>query len=143
MRRTTRIAAVVLGILGLTAIPLAANATPSRGATLDWETQTTVGNTTYILQQVTLAPGGTTGWHWNNGVGYQYVVQGTVTEYKADCTLEGVNKAGNSYTEPSGPSSVHVGLNLGTVPIVADFFYIIPAGTQANNDVPNPGCDFQ
>ena len=143
MRGTSRIAAVVLSVLGLTFIPFAANATPSRGVTLDWETQTTVGNTIYIMQQVTLAPGGSTGWHWNNGVGNQYVVQGAVTEYKADCSVEGVNTAGNSYMEPSGPSGVHVGLNPGTVPFVADFFYIVPVGAQANNDVPNPGCDFQ
>src|SRR5882757_4247984 len=69
MRVVTSAAAVVLAAGGLVAVPVAANATPSQGITVNFVSERTVGDTTYIFQQITLAPGGTTGWHWNTAVG--------------------------------------------------------------------------
>jgi quercetin dioxygenase-like cupin family protein len=143
MRQTSRIAAVALGVIGLITIPATANATPSQGATVNFESQTTVGNTTYIVEQVTLAPGGTTGWHWNTSVGYSYIVQGAETHYNSACAVDAVNKAGQFITEPAGPDDVHLGLNLGTVPLIADFYYAVPAGSPVAISVPAPSCDAQ
>ncbi|TCO50486.1 uncharacterized protein DUF4383 [Kribbella antiqua] len=74
--------------------------------------QTTIGGTDYILREITISLGGTTGWHYHDGTLYAFVKQGTLTHTEHTCATDGVYQAGASFTEPSGPTSVHVGGNL-------------------------------
>jgi quercetin dioxygenase-like cupin family protein len=143
MRGVARYAAVAVGVLALVAVPATAQATPGSGVTGVIITQTTIGDTDYILREITIAPGGSTGWHFHDGTLYGYVRQGTLTHNESNCAVDGVYDAGDSLVEPSGSSHVHIGRNLGTTPVVLDVLYVDPAGSPLSEDAPNPGCDFQ
>jgi quercetin dioxygenase-like cupin family protein len=127
----------------MVAVPTAADATPSSGVTSTAIWQTTVGSQDYILREITLAPGGSTGWHWHDGTLYAVVKQGTLTHNEKDCSVDGVYHAGDTIVEPSGSDQVHIGRNLGSTPVVLDVLYVNPAGSPLSEDAPNPGCDFQ
>ena len=91
--------------------------------------QVTVGGEDHVLRQITIQPGGTTGWHWHDGTLYAYVEHGTLTHTDADCTTTDVYRQGAAFIEPSGADHVHVGRNLGTAPLVLDVLYVDPAGS--------------
>jgi quercetin dioxygenase-like cupin family protein len=105
--------------------------------------QETVGGTDYVLREITIQPGGTTGWHFHDGTLYGFVTSGTLTHYSHDCKVDGVYHAGASLTEPDGSNHVHVGRNEGTTPMVLEVLYVIPHGKPLAEDAPNPGCSFQ
>ncbi len=105
--------------------------------------QTTLGGTDYILRQVTIPPGQSTGWHYHDGTLYGFVQQGTLSHFDSDCESDGVYKSGSGLTEPSGADHVHIGRNLGTTDVVLDVLYVLPHGAPLSEDAPNPGCDFQ
>lgn len=139
----TKFALVGAAVVGLATIPMAAQATPSSGVTGVIIFRTTVGDTDYILRQITIAPGGSTGWHFHDGTLYAVVEQGTLTHDESNCAVDGVFHAGDSLVEPSGATHVHIGRNLGTTPLVLDVLYVDPAGSPLSEDAPNPDCDFQ
>jgi quercetin dioxygenase-like cupin family protein len=144
MRRIhSRIALAATVATGLALTPGVANATPSSGVSAIIISKVTVGGKDYILRQITIQPGGTTGWHWHDGTLYAYVEQGTLTHTESDCTTTQVYKPGATFIEPSGAGNVHVGRNLGTTPLVLDVLYVDPAGSPLSEDAPNPGCSFQ
>jgi hypothetical protein len=67
-----------------TALPLAccpaeASATPSRGVTSVLLSQSTHNGYDYITRDITISPGGSTGWHWHDGELVGVVKQGTLT----------------------------------------------------------------
>jgi quercetin dioxygenase-like cupin family protein len=95
------------------------------------------------VREITLAPGGTTGWHYHDGMLYAFVKQGTLTHSDFTCKTDGTYQAGAAFTEPNGPNHVHLGRNLGTKPVVLDVLSVDPAGAPLSEDAPNPGCDFQ
>ncbi|MGW6795671.1 cupin domain-containing protein [Streptomyces chartreusis] len=103
--------------------------------------QTTVGGTDYILRQVTIPPGQSTGWHFHPGSVYGYVQHGTLSHFDSDCKSDGVYRAGNFLSEPTG--QVHIGRNLGKADVVLDVLYVLPHGAPLSEDAANPGCDFQ
>lgn len=144
MRRNVRRAAVA-GVMavGLGLTPTVANATPSSGVSAVIISKVTFGGKDYILRQITIQPGGSTGWHWHDGTLYAYVEQGTLTHTDSDCTTTDVYGEGASFIEPSGASNVHIGRNLGTTPLTLDVLYVDPAGSPLSEDAPNPGCSFQ
>ncbi|MEV6133711.1 cupin domain-containing protein [Streptomyces violaceusniger] len=121
-----------------------AEATPGgpgvRGETIS---QTTVGGKDYILRQITIPAGQSTGWHFHDGTLYGYVEQGTLSHFDSTCKSDGIYKAGSLLTEPSGSQQVHIGRNLGTTPVVLNVLYVLPHGAPLSEDAPNPGCDFQ
>jgi quercetin dioxygenase-like cupin family protein len=129
-------AAAVAAVL----VPAAAAATPASGVTGTIRWQRTVAGKDYILREITVRPGGTTGWHWHDGTLYAYVRQGTLTHDGADCVTEDVYRAGQAFEEPTGPGNVHEARNLGTVPVVLDVLYVDPAGSPLSEDAPDPGC---
>ncbi|MFF4346217.1 cupin domain-containing protein [Streptomyces sp. NPDC001530] len=139
--RTGLTAAVVLG-LSLAASPAFATP-PGPGVTGTIISQTTIGSKDYILRQVTVPPGQSTGWHYHDGVLFGFVEKGTLSHFDSTCQSDGVYKAGSTLTEPSGPNHVHIGRNLGDVPLVLDVLYVLPHGAPLSEDAPNPGCDFQ
>ncbi|WP_427892582.1 cupin domain-containing protein [Kribbella sp. GL6] len=137
------LAAVAAGGLAIGLIPAAADATPSSGVTATIISKSTIGRTDYVLREITIQPGGTTGWHFHDGTLYAFVKAGTLTHSDSNCTTDGVYRTGAAFTEPSGTDHVHVGRNLGTKPLILDVLYVLPTGSPLSEDAPNPGCPFQ
>lgn len=126
-------------------LALAAMASATPGITVDSETlsKSTVDGQDYTTKEITIAPGGSTGWHWHGGRVFGVIREGTLTHNSADCSLDGVYQAGSPITESSGPDHAHIGRNLGPDPLVMWIVYINPAGAPLTVDVPNPGCPFE
>jgi quercetin dioxygenase-like cupin family protein len=132
-----------LAIAAATVLPGVADATPSSGLTGTILQQRTIDGKDYIFRQITITPGGTTGWHYHDGTLYAYVEHGTLTHNESDCAVDGSYGAGSFFVEHSGSDHVHIGRNLGNVPVVLDVLYVDPAGSPLSEDAPNPGCSFQ
>ena len=137
--------AAVLALAAAAALGSAASAgaTPSRGVDARVLSQATVNGHDYISKEITIAPGGSTGWHWHPGRVYGVVRSGTLTHDFADCSVDGVYSAGAPITEDSGADHVHEGRNLGSEPVVMWVLYIDDAGAPPAVDAPNPGCPFE
>ncbi|NUT48739.1 MAG: cupin [Saccharothrix sp.] len=131
------VAAVVVGLVQGTAA-----ATPGSGATGTILVQRTIDGTDYTLREVTIQPGGYTGWHYHDGPLHAYVKSGTLTHNKSDCSLDGIYQQGQVFSEAYGPDNVHIGRNLGTTPLVLEVLYVLPAGSPLSEDAPDPGCGF-
>jgi quercetin dioxygenase-like cupin family protein len=142
-RAIQRCVLVAAGVLALAAVPATAQATPSSGVTGVIQLTTTIGNRDYILRKITIAPGGSTGWHFHDGTLYAVVEGGTLTHNESNCAVDGVFHAGDTIVEPSGSGHVHIGRNLGTTPVVLEVLYVDPAGSPLSEDAANPGCGFQ
>ncbi|MDX6260440.1 MAG: hypothetical protein QOH84_2128 [Kribbellaceae bacterium] len=142
-RGIRRAALAGVAAAGLAFVPAVADATPSSGVTATILSQTTVGGKDYILREITIAPGGTTGWHHHDGTLYAFVKQGTLTHSDSTCATDGVYRTGAAFTEPSGADHVHIGRNLGKKPMVLEVLYVNPAGAPLSEDNANPGCPFQ
>lgn len=132
-------AVALLGCLGSSAT---ASATPGTGIEAQTLVQSTVDGVDYVTKQITIAPGGSTGWHWHPGRVFGVIRAGTLTHDVSDCSVDGIYPTGAPITEGSGPDDVHLGRNLGPDPVVMWVVYINPAGDPLSNDVPNPGCPF-
>jgi rhamnogalacturonyl hydrolase YesR len=70
-----------------------------------------------VMREITIAPGGSTGWHWHRGRLYGVIEAGTLTHHAAThdtarCTLDGRYSGGDPITE-ADPDHVHIGRNLG------------------------------
>jgi quercetin dioxygenase-like cupin family protein len=117
--------------------PATASATPPVGAESFVISQSTVNGIDYITRELTIAPGGNTGWHYHDGQTFGVVREGTLTRTMADCT-EQVTPVDVGVTEEAG--HVHIGRNLGPVPVKVWVLRIAPVGTPWAVDVPSPGC---
>jgi quercetin dioxygenase-like cupin family protein len=124
------------------ALPLPAQATPPREAdgTIIW--QMTDAGTDYVFREITIAPGGSTGWHSHPGQLFGTVKEGVLMHNRADCSMDGLYVAGQSIAEKGGPDYVHIGRNVGPGPLVLQILYINPAGAPLAVDAPDPGCGF-
>jgi len=96
--------------------------------------------TDVTVREITIAPGGSTGWHYHDGQVIAVVKSGTLTRTMHDCSTE-VTPPGGSFVEPAGRQQTHVGRNLGTEPVVLLVTYVLPAGQQLSQDAPPPRCD--
>ncbi|WP_326955116.1 MULTISPECIES: cupin domain-containing protein [unclassified Amycolatopsis] len=134
------IAVTTAALAALLMLPATASATPGSGVTGTILSQKTIGHTDYTLREITIQPGGYTGWHFHDGTLYAYVKAGTLTHNLADCSLDGRYRTGQAFTER--PDQVHIGRNLGTTPMVLEVLYVLPAGSPLSEDAPNPGCGF-
>lgn len=128
--------------LVLVLVPVTAHATPSRGVTGRIIAQHTVAGKDYVLREITVTPGGSTGWHYHDGRLYALVKKGTLTRTMSDCTTTEVHPAGDTLVEPSGAGHVHLGRNLGAADVVLEVLYVLPAGSPLARDAANPGCAF-
>jgi len=98
-----------------------------------------------MVQEITIAPGGTTGWHSHPGPVVVVVKAGTLTyvrEAKGDC-IDTPYPAGVAFVDP-GQGHAHTAFNLGSenLVLVATYFDV-PAGAGAQRiDVPvvPPAC---
>jgi quercetin dioxygenase-like cupin family protein len=134
-------ASVALGLV--MSAPGSAAATPGVGVQGVVMSQATLNGKDYISREITIAPGGTTGWHYHPGQVFGVIKEGTLTHYEGDCSVDGVYNAGDAITERSGTGYVHEGRNEGSTPLVMWVLYIDPAGSPLAVDMPNPGCPFE
>jgi quercetin dioxygenase-like cupin family protein len=118
------------------------SATADRGITSTTIARSTQNNTDYITREITIMPGGSTGWHWHDGQLVGVVKQGTLTHNSSNCVVDGVYNANDPIIEPAGPDHVHIGRNLGTSPVILLVIYVDPVAKPLSEDAPNPGCDF-
>ena len=100
---------------------------------------TAPGPTEVTVREITIEPGGSTGWHSHPGDLLAVVQAGTLTRQLADCA-EVTTPAGLAFVEPGGPQHVHVGRNLGAEPVVLYVTYVLPAGSPLAVEAPDPGC---
>jgi quercetin dioxygenase-like cupin family protein len=119
-----------------------ASATPGRGVTSTVLNRSTLNGDDYITREITIAPGGSTGWHWHDGELIAVVKQGTLTHNMSDCSIDGVYNVGDPVIELAGADHVHIGRNLGAVPLILQVIYVDPVGKPLAEDAANPGCDF-
>ncbi|HEY9367842.1 cupin domain-containing protein [Streptomyces sp.] len=145
-----RKALLVAGTVAAVAVvPSAAIATPGTGVTGTvlgkgtsdgtLKLKPAIGATDVTVRTITIAPGGTTGWHHHPGQVIAVVQSGTLTRTLDDCSLE-VNTAGEGFVEPAGPKHTHMGRNLGTEPVVLYVTYLLPAGSPLSVDEEAPDC---
>ncbi|GHH28216.1 cupin domain-containing protein [Lentzea cavernae] len=144
MRIIKRLAlgAAVVGLSALTP-PAVASATPGSGVGAVTIFDHVVGGTRYVLKEITIAPGGSTGWHYHPGPVKGVVTKGELTHHESDCSVDGVYRPGQFITESSGTGYVHIGRNLATTPLVLTVLYENPAGDPLAVSTPNPGCAFE
>lgn len=148
--RTARhlmLAVACAAALGL--VPAAAVATPGSGvsATVVAEgtsqgklkVKTPKGRTDVTVREITVLPGGSTGWHTHRGQLIAVVKAGTLTRTLDDCSVE-VSPAGTTFIEPSGKDHRHVGRNLGTEPVVLWVTYLLPEGSELSEDAEAVDC---
>jgi quercetin dioxygenase-like cupin family protein len=135
MRTALAAAAAVLGVI--TFAP-GASATPPSGVSGVILHQYTYAGKDYILREITVQPGGYTGWHYHDGTIYALVRSGTLTHYDNTCAVDGVYHAGQALTEPAGPAHAHLTRNETTEPVVFDALYVLTAGSPLSEDVPAP-----
>lgn len=132
------VSAVVAALLLFSGV---ASATPSRGVTAREIAKWSAGDRDYVVREITVAPGGSTGWHHHDGTLYAVVTKGVLTRTMSDCTTTFVHHRGDALIEE--PHHVHIGRNLGAEPMVLQVVYVNPAGTPLSRDEPNPGCSFE
>lgn len=131
---------VVLTATAAILAPISAVATPAVNVDSVVISQATVDGVDYITRRITIAPGGSTGWHYHDGQVFGVVREGTLTRTMTDCK-DVVDPTGAPVTEVVGPTHAHNGRNLGPVPVVLWVDYISPAGAPLSVDVPPPpGC---
>jgi quercetin dioxygenase-like cupin family protein len=129
-------------------VPAVAGATPGSGVTgtvlgegtsADTIKAKNQGPTDVVVRHIVIEPGGSTGWHYHPGEVIAVVHKGTLTRTMDDCSVH-TDLAGQSFVEPAGEKSVHLGRNLGTEPVELYATYLIPAGAPLSIDTPDPGC---
>src|ERR1700759_3987635 len=119
-----------------------ASATPGVGVEAVVLSEGSRNGQDYVTKEITIAPGGSTGWHWHAGRVFGVIRQGTLTHEVANCSVDAVYPAGSPVTEDIGPNNVHSGRNLGPDPLVMWIVYIEPSGGALSFDAPDPGCPF-
>lgn len=98
-----------------------------------------------VVQQIVIAPGGTTGWHSHPGPVVVLIASGEMKFYSGDsasCTAI-TYAAGQAFID-SGQGHVHIARNEGTENLVIWATYFdVPPGRPFRIDAPSPGnCPF-
>lgn len=160
MRRLTLFAVLgSLGVLVLILNPGTSLATAPKGSTPIFTFRATIAPVHFdsndykvfqknsedvVMRELTIAPGGDSGWHFHPGPTYVIVAAGTLSNYEASdptCTAQ-TFAAGSGFVEP--PGDVHLARNEGSSNLVAFVtFTDVPVGGAFRLDAPNPGnCPF-
>ena len=97
-----------------------------------------VGPSDVYIVQVTIVPGGHSGWHSHPGPSFVTVTSGTATFYHGDDASHTPNvcPAGTGCVEESG--RVHINRNEGDTDLVAVVMQIVPRGAPRRIDEPQP-----
>ncbi len=98
-----------------------------------------------VMQQIAIAPGGSTGWHSHPGPAVVLIKSGELTLYSSDdptCTGRSY-VAGQAFVD-SGQGHVHIARNLGQNPTELWVTYFdVPPGESVRIDAADPGtCGF-
>lgn len=98
-----------------------------------------------VIQQVVIAPGGSTGWHSHPGPAVVLIKSGQMSFYDSEdptCTAR-TYSAGQAFVD-SGQGHVHIARNEGSVNLDLWVTYFdVPPGGAFRIDAPNPGnCSF-
>ncbi len=98
-----------------------------------------------VIQQVIIAPGGSTGWHSHPGPVVVLIKSGQMSFYDSEdptCTVR-TYSAGEAFID-SGQGHVHIARNEGSVNLeLWATYFDVPAGGAFRIDAPNPGnCSF-
>jgi len=96
----------------------------------------TSGATTFQVIDVTLAPGGYTGWHHHPAILLSTMISGSIEWYDAECNKH-VYNPGDSWTETT---TVHDVRNAGTTNAHFMITYVIAKGQPRRIDEPAPAC---
>jgi quercetin dioxygenase-like cupin family protein len=89
-----------------------------------------------LVQRVTIAPGGHSGWHSHPGATVVYVESGTLTIYDENCVKQ-ANPAGQGVVEPANHRVL--ARNEGASPtLVRVVFFDVPVAGSARIDQPEP-----
>ena len=151
MKRAVRWALLSMGLAGVvTAVTVAPGAaTPpsglvqvplARGTNASDGTIALQVGTDVAMAQITVDPGGSSGWHSHPGGAIIVVKTGTLTVYRSignQCQTA-TYSAGQAFIER--PGEVDQVVNTGTVPYVLFVtFPRVPQGESARIDVPDPG----
>ena len=119
---------------GLTNVPLA------RGTDVSDGTIPMQAGTDVAMAQITVDPGGSSGWHSHPGGAIIVVKQGTLTVYRGlgnQCQTS-TYSAGQTFIER--PREVDQVVNTGTIPYVLFVtFPRVPQGVSPRTDEPSPG----
>ena len=119
---------------GLTQVALA------RGTNVSNGTIPLQAGTDIAMAQITVNPGGASGWHSHPGGAIIIVKQGTLTVHKAigsQCLIE-THNAGDAFIER--PGELDQVTNNGTIPyILLVTFPRVPQGDSPRTDQPDPG----
>ena len=141
--RSLAVAASASFLVGTTAVASAtsgagvSSTTLARGTSPDGIVVRSHERTDVAVLEITIAPGGSTGWHYHDGQLIAVVKSGTLTRTLHDCSTE-VTFPGGSFVEPAGREQTHVGRNLGAEPVVLLVTYVLPAGRPLSQDAPHP-----
>jgi mannose-6-phosphate isomerase-like protein (cupin superfamily) len=152
---------VALGFLSVALLAAPALATLGEGVAGVVQARGTVGEkvkvreadgTEFVTQQITIQPGGNTGWHTHPGAALAIVKSGTLTltNFREGRQLESARNgsrcftqtvsAGESFVDP-GHGNVHIARNLGTVPVEVWVTYTgVPPAGAFRLDAADPGC---
>ena len=151
MKRTVRWALLSVGLAGVvTAVTVApGGATPpsmltniplARGANVSDGTIPMQAGTDVAMAQITVDPGGSSGWHSHPGGAIIVVKQGTLTVYRSigsQCQTTAYS-AGQAFIER--PGEVDQVVNTGTIAyVLLVTFPRVPQGDSARIDEPDPG----
>ena len=97
----------------------------------------TRGQSDTYVQDVTIAPGGYSGWHSHPGISFVMVRSGTASFYQAaDPATPQVYSAGTGFVEQ--PGDVHNAVNEGDTDLELVVFYLLPQGAPRRIDEPAP-----
>lgn len=95
----------------------------------------------FVVQTLTIEPGGTTGWHSHPGPTIVAVSEGTLVLSHENCQSR-TFAAGTGFFQPA--NEVHVARNPSTHERTVVFAtYVLPPGAPIRIDQPNPGCPFE
>ena len=150
-RRGMRLALMTVGLAGLlvvvNAVPGAAtppsgltNLTLARGTDLSDGTIAFQEGTDVVVAQITVIPGGSSGWHSHPGGAIVVVKQGELTVHRS----VGSQWETTGYTTGQAfierPGEVDDAVNTGTIPyVVFVTFPRVPQGGSARINLPDPG----
>jgi len=96
----------------------------------------TNGPTTFQVLDVTLAPGGHTGWHSHPAILLSSMISGSIEWYDVHCNKH-VYNPGDSWTENT---AIHDVQNVGTTNARFMITYVIAKGQPRRVDQPAPAC---
>lgn len=96
------------------------------------------GPEVFGFRRITIPPGGSTGWHYHDGRLLAVVGGGTLTRYEAAGGGPVRYVAGQALVEPSGPDTVHLGVNEGEEPVVLYVLYLGAPGDPPARPAPGP-----